>query len=142
MGNVHATITLKNVKDMGFASGGYIKEEDIRSVTVNALVDTGSMSLCITEEICQKLGLGILETRSVHIANGERVSCQVTEPVEILWKNRHTTCKSVVIPGAEIILLGVIPLEDMDLTVNPVSQKLVGAHGDEWLGMAVGLREE
>jgi clan AA aspartic protease len=142
MGNVHATITLKNVKDMGFASGGYIKEENIRSVTVNALVDTGAMTICITEEIREKLGLEIVETRYARIANGERVSCQVTEPVEIRWKNRHSTCKTVVIPGAEIILLGVIPLEDMDLTVNPVSQELVGAHGDEWLTMAVGFRVE
>ena len=84
----------------------------------------------------------IVETRFARIANGEQVTCQVTEPVEILWENRHSTCKTVVIPGAEIILLGVIPLEEMDLTVNPVSQELVGAHGDEWLTMAVGLREE
>ncbi|MCL1812554.1 MAG: clan AA aspartic protease [Treponema sp.] len=141
MGNVHATITLKNVGDIRYAHDGYIKEEDIRSVTVNALVDTGAMTICITEEIRQKLGLEIVETRFARIANGERVTCQITEPVEILWKNRHTTCKSVVIPGAQIILLGVIPLEDMDLTVNPVGQELVGANGDEWLTMAVGLRE-
>ena len=139
MGNVHTAITLKNVKDMGNAHDGYIKEDDIRSVTINALVDTGAMTLCITEEIRQKLGLEIVETRPAHIANGSRVTCQVTEPVEIIWKNRHSTCKSVVIPGAEITLLGVIPLEDMDLTVNPVSQELVGAHGDEWLSMAVGI---
>jgi hypothetical protein len=27
--------------------------------------------------------------------------------------------------------LGAIPLEDMDLIVNPVKQELAGAHGDE-----------
>ena len=122
---------------MGFASGGYIKDEDIRSVTVNALVDTGAMSLCITDEIRQKLGLGILESRPVRIANGERVTCQIAEPVDIHWKNRFTTVRPYVIPGAEIILLGVIPLEDLDLMVNPISQELVGVHGDEWLGMAL-----
>jgi hypothetical protein len=30
-------------------------------------------------------------------------------------------------------LLGVIPLEDMDLMVNPVERCLVGAHGDKWV---------
>ena len=38
---------------------------------------------------------------------------------------------------AEITLLGVVPLEDLDLMVNPVSQELVGIHGDEWLSMVL-----
>jgi hypothetical protein len=33
------------------------------------------------------------------------------------------------------VLLGAIPLEDMDLMVDPVNQRLVGVHGDEQLGM-------
>ena len=41
----------------------------------------------------------------------------------------------MVIPGAERILLGAIPLEGMDLMVNPVSQELAGVHGDEVLFM-------
>jgi hypothetical protein len=35
--------------------------------------------------------------------------------------------------GTEEILLGVIPLEDMDLIVNPVDGCLAGAHGDDWV---------
>jgi hypothetical protein len=34
-------------------------------------------------------------------------------------------------------LLGVIPLEFMDLIVDPVRQELVGAHGDEVILMAM-----
>jgi clan AA aspartic protease len=137
MGTVHAEITLKNVKDSGYASDGLIKEEEIRTLKVNALVDTGAMSLCITEEVREKLGLEIMETRYVRVANGDRVNCKIAAPVDIYWKNRFTTVRPYVIPGAEIILLGVIPLEDLDLIVNPISQELVGAHGDDWLGMAV-----
>jgi hypothetical protein len=33
------------------------------------------------------------------------------------------------------VLLGAIPLEGMDLMVNPVAGELVGVHGDEPLGM-------
>jgi hypothetical protein len=50
--------------------------------------------------------------------------------VNIRWKDRHTSCPAVVIPGAKSILLGAIPLEDMDLIINPLKQELVGAHGD------------
>ena len=51
-------------------------------------------------------------------------------PVDIYWKNRSSSQRAVVIPGAEDVLLGAIPLEDMDLMVNPVNQELVGIHGD------------
>ena len=80
MGLVQAEITLKNAADSVNCERGLIDEQDVRSVTVTAIVDTGAMSL--------------------------------------------------VIPGAEKVLLGSIPLEDMDLMVNPVTQELIGAHGD------------
>jgi hypothetical protein len=39
----------------------------------------------------------------------------------------------MVVPGAKKILLGAIPLEGLDLMVNPVTQELVGAHGDQFI---------
>jgi clan AA aspartic protease len=119
MGTVHAEITLKNVKN-----------EAIAPETVTAVVDTGAMSLVITEELRQKLGLGVVGEKIAKIANGQRVSCNLTEAVEVRWKNRLSILSAVVIPGAETILLGAIPLEDMDLIVNPITQELAGAHGD------------
>jgi hypothetical protein len=37
----------------------------------------------------------------------------------------------MVLPNMHDILLGCIPLEGMDLMVDPVNHRLVGAHGDE-----------
>ena len=102
---------------------------------MTAVVDTGEMNLCITEELCKKLGLEIKGEKNAVVANGQRISCKVTEPVEVHWKNRDTVVPAMVVPGAEHILLGAIPLEGMDLMVNPVSQELVGVHGDEMLFM-------
>ena len=130
MGTVFAEITLKNAFDAGKARKGLFNEQSVRSVTVNSIVDTGAMSLVITEELRQQLGLTITGEKSVRTANGQRVSCGLTEAVEIHWKNRISILSAVVIPGAEFVLLGAIPLEDMDLMVNPVSQELVGIHGD------------
>jgi hypothetical protein len=42
---------------------------------------------------------------------------------------------AVVLPEGKEILLGVIPLEGMDLMVNPCAQRLEGAHGDEMVFM-------
>jgi hypothetical protein len=40
-------------------------------------------------------------------------------------------------PGSKKILLGAIPLEDMDLMVDPVNQKLTGVHGDKIVALAL-----
>jgi hypothetical protein len=35
------------------------------------------------------------------------------------------------VPNANNVLLGAIPMEDMDLIVSAKKQEVVGAHGDE-----------
>jgi len=131
MGMVHTEITLKNADDGAVAKAGLIKAEDIRTATVTAVVDTGSLNLVITEELRQKLGLKVKGEKTARVANGQRVTCQVTDAVEVQWKNRDTVLPAMVIPGAEVVLLGAIALEGMDLMVNPVTQEVVGVHGDE-----------
>ena len=120
------------------AQNGIAKEQDIPSIIVTALVDTGAASLVINEEQCEKLGLSICMERTARVADGRRVFCKVTEPVQILWKNRQTSCQAMVIPGSETVLLGAIALEGMDLMVNPVDLELVGVHGDTEEYMAGG----
>ena len=137
MGIVHAEITMINTSDLTKVREGLIRKDEVRSKTVTAVVDSGAMSLCIPEQICQDLGLSIDGEKPIRVANGQRVICKLTEPVKVCWKDRFTSLPAVVIPGAEIILLGVIPLEDLDLMVNPVSRELVGAHGDSWESMAL-----
>ena len=130
MGTVYTEIILTNSADHANYERGLAKKEDVRSVTVTAVVDTGAMTLVINEELRQKLGLSIKEEKPVLIANGQRLLCKVTEPVDIHWKNRGTSQRAIVIPDAKKVLLGAIPLEDMDLIVNPGTQEVVGAHGD------------
>jgi clan AA aspartic protease len=137
MGMVHAEITLKNATDEGNAQSGLIKPKDIRTATVTAVVDTGAMHLVINEELREKLGLRIKEERYVLVANGQRVRSKVTDAVEVHWKNRATVVQAVVIPDALKVLLGAIALEGMDLMVNPVTQEVVGVHGEEELHYAL-----
>ena len=131
MGLVNTEITLKNVEDGAIARAGLIKPEEIRTATVTAIADTGAMSLVITEEMRQKLGLGIVMEKTAIVANGQRVTGFMTDAVEVHWKNRLTILPALVIPGAEKILMGAIVMEGMDLMVNPVTQEVVGAHGDK-----------
>ena len=130
MGMVHAEITLTNVYDAGRVREGLISDEEVRSITVTAVVDTGAASIVINEEQCQKLGLCIMEDKKARLADGRWVPCKITDAVGVHWKDRYWACSAVVVPGAESVLLGAIPLEGMDLIVNPKTQEVVGAHGD------------
>ena len=131
MGIVRTEITLKNAIDMGNARRGTIKDSEVRQTTVTAVVDTGAITLVINEAIRQTLGLAIRGRRQVTLADGSAYVCEVTEPVSVHWKNRESACNAYVVPNANNVLLGAIPMEDMDLIVSPKNQEVVGAHGDE-----------
>ena len=128
MGTFTEEITLTNVLDKVRVETGLLK--DIRTVTVEAMPDTGAWTLVINEEIRQKLGLGIEETSKSTLADGKTDTYEVTEGVRIRWKNRSTVLPALVVPDAREILLGALPLEAMDLIVDPVHKRLAGAHGD------------
>ena len=135
MGIVHSIITLKNVKDIMKAEECLIKENEIRQATVEAMVDTGTGTLVINEELRRQLGLEVKGERRATLANDAKEMVKIAGPVEIHWKERTTICQPLVISGRGETLLGAIPLEDMDLMVDPVRQVLTGAHGDEIVTM-------
>jgi len=136
MGHVDVRITLKNAGDVSMVQRGIITEPEIRQTTVQAMVDTGATYLVINRKLLQELGLNTVNQRRVSSTNGEgTVSrtaqiCKMTEPVEIHWENRFITMPALLVDDAQEILLGVYPLEGMDLMVDPVNLKLTGAHGD------------
>ena len=131
MGQVHAEITLKNANDVTQAVEGSIPEDEIRQTTLNALVDTGAWTLVIDEANRKKLGLRVFKSGSGKLADGRTTNYCLAGPVEVAWKNRSTNCDAIVLPEADETLLGAIPLEAMDLMINPLKGELVGVHGDQ-----------
>ena len=131
MGLIHTEITLTNTADEILAKKGHIGAEEIRQITVEALVDTGAWTLVINEEFRERLGLDIMGIEPGDLANGVRELYNRAGPLEIRWKNRGFFGEALVIPGAKDVLLGAIPLEGLDLIVDPLKEKVVGAHGDE-----------
>jgi clan AA aspartic protease len=130
MSLVRTEITLKNTADMVRSQDGIIKEQEIRQTTIRALVDTGAWTLVIDPATREKLGLRVVKTETGTLADGTVSVYSLAGPVEVIWKDRSATCDALVVPGADEVLLGAIPLEAMDLTVNPRLEEVVGAHGD------------
>ena len=131
MGTFTEKIELANARDRGNARDGIIPEAKIRRITAEAMPDTGAWTLIINEEVRQQLGLAVLETVQSSLAAGSDAYYGLTEPEEISWKDRRISLQAVVLPEAKDILLGALPLEGMDLMVDPVHQRLTGVHGDQ-----------
>jgi len=131
MGFVHTELILKNAGDVTSVKRGYIKEPEIRQTNVTAMVDSGAATLVINEDIRRQLGLSIERTYTAELADGTVKTYGMTESVQIHWKDRIAVCEAIVVPNTSDVLLGAIPLEAMDLIINPSKQELTGAHGDK-----------
>jgi clan AA aspartic protease len=125
MGMVYAEIELINGDDLAFMRRNVIGEDEVKRMNISALVDTGSIMLCINENIQEYLKFPVVETKRVQLANGQIVECLVVTNVEIRFKNRATTCRAIVLPDDSEPLLGAIPLEDMDVLIHPQTQQLI-----------------
>ena len=125
MGLVYAEITLINGDDLALVRRGYMGEDEIKRMTVTALVDTGSLLLAINENIQEQLQLPVVEKRKAQLADGQIVECDVVGPVELRFKNREVTGRAMVLPGDAEPLLGAIPLEEMDVLIHPQRQELI-----------------
>lgn len=125
MGLIHANIELINGEDLILAKRHVIGEEEVKRMNVDMLVDTGSVYMCINENIQEQLKLPVVERRKGKLANGSIVEYDVVGPIEVKFKNRRCSVDAMVLPGENEPLLGAIPMEDMDVLIHPYKQELV-----------------
>ena len=111
MGLIHTDIALSNPR-----------EGSLRPVKVDALVDTGAITLCIPEHIALQLKLQELEKREVHTADGRAGLVPYVGPVQVGFDNRN--CFTGALVMGDTVLLGAVPMEDMDLVINPRLQQV------------------
>ena len=109
MGLIYADIELANAKN-----------GSLKSMAVKALVDTGAMTLCIPEHIAIQLQLEEIDKREVTTADERRHVVPYVGPVQIKFANR--TCFTGALVIGESVLMGAVPMEDMDLVISPSSQ--------------------
>ena len=106
MGHVFAEIQLSNPR-----------QQELAPIKSNALVDTGALMLCIPENIANQLQLETESLREVSVADGRSANVPYVGPIKVSFGKRFCYVGALVL-GDEV-LLGAIPMEDMDLIVNP-----------------------
>jgi clan AA aspartic protease len=91
-------------------------------VEVEAMADSGSVHLCIPEHIRLQLKLESLQQKEVTLADGSNRLVPYVGPLEIRFKNRLGFAGALVM--GDQVLLGAIPMEDMDLVILPKERRL------------------
>ena len=125
MGLIYANITLLNGEDIVLHRRSYLEKEKIRKLEVKALVDSGAYMFAINEKIKTQLGLEAIDHQTAELANSEILKLEIVGPIDIKSENRSTTVRAMVLPGESEILLGSIPMKDMDVVVEPRKQQLI-----------------
>lgn len=96
---------------------------ELAKIEVKALADTGAMHLCLPEHVACQLELAERDKREVTLADGSKMLLPYVGPVEVRFGNRRC-CVGAIVLGDEV-LLGAIPMADMDLVVRPLTREVL-----------------
>jgi clan AA aspartic protease len=122
---VYANIELIRGDDLALVREGYISEDRIRRVTVSAMVDSGATMLTIPGFICDQLQPRTSRTLEAELADGSSIPLEVVGPIEVRFQNRRTSVEALVVPNRTTVLLGAIPMEGMDVLIDPKRERLI-----------------
>jgi len=112
MGLIYADLSLANPR-----------KPELKPMQVHALADSGALHLCIPEHIAIQLGLEELYSREVTTADGSKHLCPYVGPIQLKFENRGCFTGALVL-GNEV-LLGAVPMEDMDVLLSPAKQAVI-----------------
>jgi clan AA aspartic protease len=119
-----ARIKITNNTDRDNALEKRILEGEVRSVVIEALVDTGATQLALPEDIVRQLGVPYAGTRRARDARGLTIELPWVGGLRIEILGREMTCDALVLPAGATALIGQIPLEGLDLVVDPKSREV------------------
>lgn len=125
MGITYAEIELIRSDDLALLREGYIQEDQVRRLKVRSLVDTGASMLIIPDSIKQQLNLRKIDEQQAELADDRIIDLEVVGPVEIHFANRKAIVSAMVTPGEGDVLLGTIPMQSMDVLVDPKREQLI-----------------
>jgi clan AA aspartic protease len=102
---------------------GNPKRPDLVPIEVDGSVDTGALHLCIPPHVAIQLQLEEREKREVTVADGSKHLVPYVGPLMADFGKRSCFTGAMVL--GDDVILGAIPMEDMDLVVRPATRDIV-----------------
>jgi len=134
MGRTVERVKIQNYGDIYDVSRGRISQSEIRTVEIDAIVDTGATYLCLPPNVIEQLGLIYSHSAVVTTANGN-VERRIFEGARIEIQERTVQIQVMENDENTPALIGYLILEALDFVVNPKTQGLMGnpEHNGEWV---------
>jgi clan AA aspartic protease len=120
MGEVTFRVKLSNQFDIERSASG--EDVQLRTVEVDAIVDTGAVRSVIPARIAEALGLRVVEGRQAQLADGNAVPTGRVRGLLFEILGRDTQEEAMVL-GDEV-LIGQTTLEATDLVVDCANQRV------------------
>src|SRR5262245_38361309 len=133
VGKVLVPAKIENLQDLYEASIGLRSTDQVRTVDVSdALVDTGATMLSLPERYVAQLGLTSLRNHRARTSRGV-ADFGLYSTVQLTIQGRDCRLDVCEVPDDCPVLIGQIPLEQLDFVVDPVGQRLIGnpEHGGQ-----------
>lgn len=117
-------LELINIADADAATAGTLAPAQVRRVRLEALVDTGATQLVLPQDVVDQLGVFVRGHRKVRLADGTERPVPWVGPLLIEILGRQMVGEALVMPSGTTALIGQIPLENLDLVVDPKSREV------------------
>ena len=122
MGMVKVTCKLTNNGDALFAAAGAIPPDQVRSILLEGLVDTGAVRLVLPADAVAALGLPQSGETRVRYADDRTATRATVTNVLLEMEGRSGIFSAIVEPNRKTALIGAIVMEDLDLLVDCSNQ--------------------
>ena len=143
VGRVLTEVTIENVKDQWEVKRGLRPIGEERSLRIpDALVDTGAFMLSIPGNLIRQLGLDRVGTKRIRTSLGVG-EAGMYEAVRLTIGDRSCTQDVLEVPDGTPVLIGQLPLEQLDFVVDMRTHQLIGnpRHGGEYIIESYGIYE-
>lgn len=118
---------LNTENNMGYVrtkiSIGNPRRPELGKIEKEAMVDTGALMLCIPEHVRVQMGFEEFEKREITTTDGKKQLVPYVGPVLVHFENRNCFVGALVL--GDDVLLGAVPMEDMDLIISPAHKKVI-----------------
>lgn len=135
LGRVTTEALIENIEDLWEVKRGMRPVDQARSILVkDALVDTGATFLSMPSAMTARLGLVQSGSRPILTSTGP-AEAAIFEAVRLTIMSRECIVQVLEVPDGIPTQIGQIPLEYLDLVVDPKNRRLIGnpAHGGEFM---------
>jgi predicted aspartyl protease len=125
MGRTIVPVVIENQYDLYEVSQGRRKPEEVRRIEVaDAVVDCGAKMLSLPKRYIEQLGLQFQQERRALTSAGY-AQFPTYGLVKLTLMGRETPLDVAAIPDECPVLIGYIPLEQLDFVVDPANQRLI-----------------